>query len=100
MNGVLYDKRGIPIERGDIVKVFHFTGARRKRHFMYKQCLGFKLIGKDANVPYMKFGHLTLDDSEYYLERPDGRVMPNYEIIQSIDCKHDERPRSIPDRRA
>lgn len=35
-----YDKHGIPIERGDIVKVFHFIGARRKRHYMFKQCLG------------------------------------------------------------
>ncbi|RWO20686.1 hypothetical protein [Mesorhizobium sp.] len=89
----LYDKRGIPIERGDIVKVFHFIGARRKRHYMYKQCLGFMMIGKDASVPYVKFGHMTFNEDEYYLERPDGRALAAYEIVQSIKCDHDERQR-------
>lgn len=89
----LYDKRGIPIERGDVLKVFHFTGARRKRHYMYKQCLGFKFIGQNADVPYMKFGHLTFNDNDYYLERPDGRRLVVYEIVQSVDCKHEERER-------
>lgn len=30
------DKRGRKIEQGSVLKVFHFTGARRKRYFMYK----------------------------------------------------------------
>lgn len=99
MNG-LHDKHGRSIEYGDVVKVYHFTGARRKRHYMYKQCLGFKMIGKDATVPYMKFGHLNLvtgdgDRDAYYLERPDGRIMPDYEIVQSIKCDHEDRPRAL-----
>lgn len=94
----LFDKRGIPIERGDVVKVFHFIGARRKRHYMYKQCLGVKLIGKNADSPYLMFGHLNfIDDSAAkdgpYLEGPDGRVLAHYEIVQSIRCDHEERPR-------
>lgn len=94
----LHDKRGIPIVLGDVVKVFHFIGARRKRHYMYKQCLGFKGIGPNGDVPYMKFGHLNLSTdpdgrNSYYLERPDGRSLPDYEIVQSIHCDHEDRPR-------
>lgn len=87
----LYDMHGIPIERGDVLKVYHFTGRNRKRHFMYKQCLGFHGVGPSRDVPYLKFSHLDLDDA-YYLESPDGRVLTDYEIVQSIDCRHDERP--------
>lgn len=99
MADLLYDKHGIPIERGDIVKVFHFIGARRKRHYMYKQCLGLKLIGKNADVPYMMFSHLNfIDDSTVsdgpYLIKPDGNILPDYEIVQSIKCDHEERPRA------
>ena len=31
-----YDKRGIPIHVGDVLKVFHFIGPRKKRYYMYK----------------------------------------------------------------
>jgi hypothetical protein len=95
----LFDKRGITFHRGDVVKVFHFIGARRKRHYMYKQVLGFKMIGPTKSSPYFKFGHLNMpDDPEdhdgYYLEAPDGRVLSGYEIVQSIKCDHDMRARS------
>lgn len=30
------DKNGIQILPGDTLKIFHFTGARKKRHYMYK----------------------------------------------------------------
>lgn len=32
----IYDKHGQAIREFDVLKVFHFTGARRKRHYMYK----------------------------------------------------------------
>lgn len=31
-----YDKHGKEIHEFDLLKVFHFTGARRKKHYMYK----------------------------------------------------------------
>ena len=31
----LYDKRGVPIYPGDLLKSFHFQGARRKRYYLY-----------------------------------------------------------------
>jgi hypothetical protein len=98
--GCLFDKRGIPIERGDIVRVFHFTGARRRRYYMYKQHTGIKLIGPEKSSPYVRFGHLNLrgddDHDGYYLERPDGRILHSYEIVQSIKNDHEERSRKTP----
>ena len=96
-----YDKHGIPIERGDIVKVFHFVGARRKRNFMYKQCLG---AGRYPNSPEgwsgIFFSHLNfldqigdLKNCGPYHEEP-GQRLKNYEIVQSIRCDHDTRQRS------
>jgi hypothetical protein len=32
----LLDKNGVVIEEFDVLKVFHFVGARKKKHYMYK----------------------------------------------------------------
>jgi hypothetical protein len=32
----LTDKNGILLDEFDILKVFHFTGARKKKYYMYK----------------------------------------------------------------
>jgi hypothetical protein len=90
---VLRDKTGRPIERGDILKVFHFTGGRRKRHFMYKQAIGTKAL--NSGTVYMMFSHLEMDD-QYYLEQCDGRCLADYEIVQSIDAEFHHRPREVP----
>lgn len=77
------DKTGREIEPGDILKVFHFTGARRKRHWMYKQALSYER-GR------LKISHLNrLHDepwvigTNYYSEAADGVRRPDYEIVQS-----------------
>lgn len=88
-DAVIRDKTGRQIERGDVVRVYHFTGSRRKRHYMYKQALGTKMLG--SGTLYMMFSHLNMDD-EYYLECCDGRSLSDYEIIQSIDCNFEGRP--------
>ena len=92
----LYDKRGIPIMCGDVVKVFHFVGVRRKRHYMYKQCVGVHSY-PNGGEKYMFFSHLNFktDPAERdgpYHERL-GRKLEHYEIVQSIKCDHEERPR-------
>lgn len=97
MAKLIYDKRGIPIERGDIVKVFHFTGARRKKNYMYKQCLGSRPIGP-SGTPYMMFSHLNFVEDRLardgpYLVALDASVLTDYEIVQSIDAVFEERPR-------
>jgi len=86
----LFDKTGRPIARGDILKVFHFAGPRQKRYFMYKQALGTKTLGGDEK--YMMFSHLAMTD-EHYLEHCDGRTLSDYEIVQSIDARFQDRPR-------
>ena len=53
-DGKVYDKHGREILTHDIVKVLHFIGARRKKHFMYKQALGVNRIGRDGAI-YMNF---------------------------------------------
>lgn len=30
-----YDRKGVPIYPGDLLKSFHFTGARRKKYWLY-----------------------------------------------------------------
>jgi hypothetical protein len=92
--GSVFDKRGIPLATGDIVKIYHFTAHRYcKRHYMYKQVTGVKWIGKNADVPYIVFSHLDLTD-KYFLEAPDGRVRDDWEIVQSANSDHEDRPRA------
>lgn len=87
----LYDKKGIPFVLGDVVKVFHFTAAlRRKRHYMYKQVIGFGNF--ERGTPYVQFSHLDLTDEDYKVVA-EGQILDDYEIVQSIDCEHDRRAR-------
>jgi hypothetical protein len=89
---MLRDERGREIEPGDVLKVFHFTGARRKRHYMYKQAVGYVTLSKkvDQSPPqYLKISHLNRADGEeweigknFYLEAADGRTLAGYEIMQ------------------
>lgn len=72
---VIRDKNGVEIEEFDILKVFHFIGARRKRHYMYKMAVvregrlyGSHLYSNENKPDYPLW---TLFDSE------------QYEIIQS-----------------
>lgn len=86
------DKMGRNIEPGDVLKVFHFTGARRKRHFMYQQALRY-------NKGRLLISHLNrVDDGEWEIGKNYYSVGANehlhdYEIVQSADARHDERPR-------
>jgi hypothetical protein len=94
--GKLYDRTGREIMRGDIVKVYHFTAAvRRKRHFMYKQALGVVMLGNGDPCPYMKFSHLDMSEDSYH-EFCDGRVLKDYEIVQGTDADFYDRPRAYP----
>jgi hypothetical protein len=92
MEAALYDKKRRPIHVGDVLKVYHYTAAvRRKRCYMYKQALAVD-HGFRTRAPYMRFGHLDFNDSDYP-EIMDGRVLADYEIVQSIDAKFEDRPR-------
>lgn len=92
-----YDKHGIPIERGDIVKVFHYARGR-KRFYMYKQCVGPDRY-TEGGREYLFFSHLNFcergDRNGPYHENP-GEHLAGYEIVQSIKCDHEQRPRRKP----
>lgn len=75
---------------GDILNIYHFTGARWKRYSIYKQVLGTRNLER---FEYAVIDHLDMDTS-HYLECRDGRKLLDCEIIQSIDAKFEERPRS------
>ncbi len=79
----LFDAKGREILRGDILKVFHFIGARNKRYYMYKQALGTEMLGKTDPHPYLKISHLDFSDDHYH-EIEDGRRLDDYEIVQDI----------------
>lgn len=83
------DKNGRIIRKGDIVKVYHFTGARRKRYYMYKQCLGVTRVFKDGSMAW-SFDHLDLGHTRPY-EVLGGEILTDYEIIQSCDGDHEVR---------
>ena len=80
----MLDKAGRVIQPGDVLKVFHFVGARRKRHYMYKQALRYER-GR------LLISHLNcVDDAEprkygdhYYCEAANGKPRSEYEIVQS-----------------
>ena len=87
----IYDKTGREIMIGDVVKVYHFTAAvRRKKHYMYKQANRIREWPSGFKAVF--FSHLDMSDDGYY-EGLDGRIMRDYEIVQSIDAKFYERLR-------
>jgi len=90
----LRDKTGREIRPGDMLKVFHFVGARRKRHYLYQQALRYER-GRLV-ISYMN----RIDDAEPWEEGKNcysiglyERKLPGYEIVQSIDACFEDRPR-------
>lgn len=88
MTDTVRDKTGREIKRGDIVKVYHFTGARRKRYYMYKQAMGWREWPSGWRC--MAFSHLDMTDDVYY-EEPS--VLMDYEIVQGAHDDHEDRER-------
>ncbi|MFT5452887.1 MAG: hypothetical protein ACI9N9_002385 [Enterobacterales bacterium] len=71
----VYDKKGIPIEIGDTIKIFHFVGARRKKHYMYKHVVGIK-NGR------FRLSHLAININDCFTLRIDNSVLNDFEIVQ------------------
>ncbi len=74
-----YDKNGKVIREFDVLKVFHFIGARRKKHYIYKWITGDGL----------RFLHLDNTNISVPLstvtENINGkRVWTDAEIVQTI----------------
>lgn len=73
------DKNGQIIQQFDLIKVFHFMGARRKKYYMYKWVVG------SIKYPDKLFGkHLDGSNNRYYIGRIDSdEILSGVEIIQS-----------------
>ena len=78
----IYDKTGREIKEHDILKIFHFIGARRKRHYMYKQVGKIVHLGKNKS-PYLEIHHLNERD-ETYKQKINGCIHENIEIVQGF----------------
>lgn len=81
-----YDKNGVLIQEGDLLKVFHFIGSRRKRNFMYK-------------IAVVIDGYMY--EKDYYSEHKCGlwSISDNYgvlsgtEIINKRDWENEDKMR-------
>lgn len=88
----LLDKNNRQIMPGDVVKVFHFIGARNKKHYMYKIIheLDGHLYGAHAHNVH-KDG-ISLGNS-YALPRESCRL-DDYEIVEGYGAgPYDTRPK-------
>lgn len=72
------DRVGNEIHEGAILKVFHFVGSRKRKHFMYKQ------VGETAKG-LTKIYHLPItDEGNYYLIKEEP--MDDY-VVVSCSCE-------------
>lgn len=81
------DKNGREIMLGDTLKIYHFTGARRKKHFMYKYVQG-------ETARFFEISHLNPKNETYYLFKDSNRH-DDIEIVQGFGSdgkSFEERP--------
>ena len=85
----IFDVNGVKFRQFDVLKVYHYTGARRKKCYMYKQVLGVS----EYNPLLIDISHLDGDITSkgYYTIRQTGLTLIEYEIIQSAKADIDER---------
>lgn len=89
-----YDKNGRPIKVGDVLKVFHFIGARRKRHYMYKHVVDTR--PSNGGGEFLVISHLNLkpldgSDAGYWIFQ-EGQIDHDIEIVQGAFDAFEERP--------
>ena len=89
----VYDKKGIPIEVGDVLKVFHYVARERKEKiYMYKQVIGRMNVEIPIVGQRYIISHLDNNTIPYTLII-DGHVWNTYEIVQSSGTYYKDRER-------
>ena len=100
----LYDRTGREIRVGDVLKIFHFTGARRKRYYMYQYVLGRRKL--ESGTELLHISYLGKDGPNKGWHTPiDGRCMEGWEIVQGagprLGLGHEDRPKTyVPNAKA
>jgi len=95
------DEKGREILPGDTLKVFHFTGARREKFYMYKFVREIVTLGTQNPMPALKIEHLGISKSSsgHYWELQNGRKLAGVEIVQGYGMDglcHRDRPKYEP----
>lgn len=73
-----FDKKGIEIKPFSVIKVFHFVGARRKRHYMYKW-----VQERDGHLVAFAFAaHLEDESGAYFLATDSSGRCVDCEVVQ------------------
>jgi len=84
------DKNQRRIMPDDVLKVFHFTGARRKKYYMYKIAIAYNVFNGSLFLVIEHIPH----GGVYYIQA-NNCVNPNIEIIQGFSngVMFNERPK-------
>jgi hypothetical protein len=87
----IYDKKGIPIHVGDVVKIYHFRAAlRREKIYMYKQVKG---VLEYPNHTIYVLDHL-MENRSTFTHAAENQIERDWEIVQGYNggC-HSDRDR-------
>ena len=74
------DMTGREIFVGDTLKIFHFIGVRKKKHYMYKYVSEIVVLGEKE---FYRILHLT-PSGDYFHMKIDGVLHDGIEIVQGF----------------
>ena len=88
-----YDSVGNELKPGDLIRMYHFTGAQNRKHYMYKRFLKYVKGKKDT---FGVFEHL---DNEGTFRAKQDHVKDNIVVVQRSKFEHKnlKRNRSLRD---
>ena len=75
---MFYDSMGNELIKGDIVRMYHFTGTRNRRHFMYKRFTGYCTSHKGNQYGTWQ----SLDEPEHNFVEYDNKFKDIIIIVQ------------------
>ena len=74
----MIDCVGNDVHEGAILKVFHFVGSKKRKHFMYKK------VGEIYNSNYRKIYHLS--SNGYYLKKISDTLSDS--VVVQCNCEY------------
>jgi hypothetical protein len=89
----VYDKKGIPVECGDIVKIFLFENPNKRKVYGYKQAFGY--FGARFKIPVLHCSHLDFDESPIFVIPAKNQIERYWEIVSSLKDDHMERVKKV-----